>query len=73
MREQRKPGEPIYRRRHMVGLASAVGLPLILVQLYKIYVGPLSFGTQLAAGILLSVATGLVLYFMYRSSAQNQP
>lgn len=73
MREHRKSGEPIYQRRHMVGLALAVGLPLTLVQLYKTYVGPLSFGAQLAAGILLSVATGLVLYLTSRSSAQNQP
>ena len=69
----RKPGEPIYQRRHMVGLTLAVGLPLILLQLYKIYVGPVSFGVQLVVGFVLSVATGLALYFTYRSSAQNQP
>lgn len=57
----------------MIGLALAVGLPLVLLQLYKIYVGPISFGIQLIVGFVMSVATGLVLYLTYRSSAQNQP
>ena len=70
---QRKPGEPIYLRRHMVALALAVGLPIVLLQLYKIYVGPVSFGAQMGFGILISVLAGIVLYFTYRYSAQNQP
>lgn len=57
----------------MIGLALAVGLPLVLLQLYKIYVGPISFGIQLIVGFVMSVAAGLVLYLTYRSSAQNQP
>lgn len=57
----------------MVGLALAVGLPIVLLQLYKIYVGPISFGTQLAVGFVISVCTGIALYLTYRSSAQNQP
>ncbi len=69
----RKPGEPIYLRRHMIGLALAVGLPLILLQLYKIFVGPISFEIQLAAGVAISILAGLMLYRTYRSSAQNQP
>jgi hypothetical protein len=69
----RKPGEPIYQRRHMGALALAVGLPLVLLQLYKLYVGPLSFGAQLVAGLVISVAAGLALYFTYRSSARNEP
>jgi len=69
----RKPGEPIYLRRHMVALALAVGLPVVLLQLYKIYVGPVSFEAQMGFGILVSVLAGIVLYFTYRSSAQNQP
>jgi hypothetical protein len=72
-RGQRRPGEPIYLRRHMVGLALAVGLPLVLLQLYKIYIGPLDFGTQLLVIFLISIGGGLVLYLTYRSSAQNQP
>ncbi len=70
---QRKPGEPIYLRRHMVALALAVVLPIVLLQLYKIYVGPVSFGAQMGFGILISVLAGIVLYFTYRYSAQNQP
>lgn len=69
----RKPGEPIYQRRHMAGLALAVGLPLVLLQLYKTYVGPIGFGTQLVVGFVISVAAGLALYLTYRSSAQNEP
>ncbi|MBI3357813.1 MAG: hypothetical protein HY038_13780 [Nitrospirae bacterium] len=73
MRDARKPGEPIYLRRHMVSLALAIVLPLILLQLYKVYVGPISFGTQLAVGLAFSVLAGIALYLTYRSSAQNQP
>ena len=69
----RKPGEPIYLRRHMVALALAVGVPIVLLQLYKIYVGPIAFTVQMGFVILVSVLAGLGLYRMYRSSAQNQP
>ncbi|WP_455244437.1 hypothetical protein [Petrachloros mirabilis] len=56
----------------MVALALAIGLPVVALQLYKIYVGPVSFGAQLVFGVLVSVVAGIVLYFIYRSSAQNQ-
>ncbi len=69
----RKPGEPIYLRRHMIALVLAVIVPLIILQLYKIYVGPLSLDFQLGAGLVLSVVLGLVLHLVYRSSAKNQP
>ncbi|GKS65326.1 hypothetical protein YTPLAS72_26300 [Nitrospira sp.] len=69
----RKPGEPIYLRRHLLALILAVGLPVVLLQLYKIYVGPISFDAQLGFGILVSILAGLILYYTYRSSAQNQP
>ena len=69
----RKPGEPIYLRRHMIALALAAGLPIVLLQLYKIYVGPVSFDAQMGFGILVSILAGLILYYSYRSSAQNQP
>ncbi|MGQ0667673.1 MAG: hypothetical protein ACT4O4_11635 [Nitrospiraceae bacterium] len=57
----------------MIALALAVGLPLGLLQLYKIYVGPVGFGTQLVIGFVLSVFTGIALILAYRSSARNQP
>lgn len=69
----RKPGEPIYLRRHVISLALAVVFPLILVQLYEIYVGPLSFDFQLGVALLLSVILGLALHLAYRSSARNEP
>jgi hypothetical protein len=57
----------------MISLALAVGLPLVLLQLYKIYIGPIDFGTQLLVAILTAVFTGVLLYLTYRSSAKNQP
>jgi multisubunit Na+/H+ antiporter MnhF subunit len=57
----------------MIALALAVGLPIVLLQLYKIYVGPVSFDAQMGFGILVSILAGIVLYYTYRSSAQNQP
>lgn len=57
----------------MVALALAVGLPILLLQLYKIYVGPIGFGVQMLIGVVISILAGIVLYFAYRSSAQNQP
>jgi len=68
----RKTGEPIYLRRHMIALALAVGLPIILLQFCKIYVGPISFAVQMGFGVLISIFAGVVLYLTHRSSAQNQ-
>lgn len=68
----RKPGEPIYLRRHIIALALAVVLPIIALQFYKIFVGPISFGTQMGFGVIVSVLAGVILYLTYRSSAQNQ-
>jgi len=56
-----------------VALALAVGLPIVLLQLYKIYVGPVSFVAQMGFGVIVSVLAGIILYYCYRSSAQNQP
>lgn len=72
MKWTRKPGEPIYLRRHLMSLALAVGLPVVLLQLYKVYVGPVSFEAQMGFGILVSILAGIILYYTYRSSAQNQ-
>ena len=72
-RGMRKPGEPIYLRRHVIALALAVGLPIIALQIYKIYVGPLHFIVQIGLAAFASVVAGLWLYVSYRSSAQNEP
>jgi len=56
-----------------VSLVLAVGLPLGLLQLYKHYVGPISFGVQMGIGVIVSVLAGLVLYLVYHSSSRNQP
>jgi hypothetical protein len=50
-----------------------VGLPVVLLQLYKIYIGPVSFDAQIGFGLLVSILAGLILTRAYRSSAQNEP
>jgi hypothetical protein len=72
-RETRKPGEPIYLRSHMIALVLAVGLPIIALQIYKSYVGPISFGMQLGFVLVVSILSGSILYFIFRSSSRNQP
>jgi len=73
MKWTRKPGEPIYLRRHMVGLGLAICLPIVLLQLYKIFVGPISFSLQLTIAIIVSIFAGIRLYLLYHSSARNEP
>ena len=70
---KRKPGEPIYLNRHMLGLALAVVAPILLPLLYHRYVGPLSFDTLFIAGLIIALIGSIALYFTYRSSAQNEP
>jgi hypothetical protein len=72
-RAGRRPGEPIYLKRHILGLALAVVFPIILPLLYHHYIGPLSFITQLVAALIIGLIGGLLLYFTYRASAQNEP
>ena len=56
----------------MIALTLAVILPIIVLQLYKIYVGHISFAVQMGSAVVISVFAGLGLYFAYRSSARNQ-
>ncbi|HEY7129730.1 MAG TPA: hypothetical protein VH332_08665 [Nitrospira sp.] len=56
----------------MVALTLAVILPIIALQLYKIYIGRISFGVQMGLAVVIAVCAGLALYFAYRSSARNQ-
>jgi hypothetical protein len=70
---KRKPGEPIYLKRHMVGLTLAVISPILLPLLYDRYIGPLSFTTRFIAALIIAVGGAIALYFSFRSSAQNEP
>lgn len=70
---RRKPGEPIYLKRHMLGLTLAVVSPIVLPFLYHRYIAPLSFDTLFFAGLIIALIGGIALYFTYRSSAQNEP
>ena len=57
----------------MVGLALAVISPILLPLLYDQYITPLSFTTRFIAALIIAVGGAIVLYFTYRSSAQNEP
>ena len=70
---KRKPGEPIYLKRHMLGLALAVIAPILLPLLYHRYIAPISFATVFIASLLIALIGSIALYFAYRSSAQNEP
>ena len=70
---RRKPGEPIYLKRHILGLAVAVVAPILLPLLYHRYIAPLSFTTIYVASLIIAVIGSIALYFIYRSSAQNEP
>ena len=70
---RRKPGEPIYLKRHMLGLALAVASSILLPLLYHRYIAPLSFTTILIASLIISLIGSIALYFTYRSSAQSEP
>ncbi len=56
-----------------MGLVLSVDLPLVLLQLYKIYVGPISFDLQMGTNAIVSVIASTVLYLTFRSSARNAP
>jgi uncharacterized membrane protein YeaQ/YmgE (transglycosylase-associated protein family) len=70
---RRKHGEPIYLKRHILGLAVAVIAPILLPLLYHRYIAPLSFSTIFIASLIIALIGSIALYFAYRSSAQNEP
>ena len=70
---RRKPGEPIYLKRHMIGLTVAVIAPILLPLLYHRYIAPLSFSTIFIASLIIALIGSIALYFAFRSSAQNEP
>ncbi|MCI0428627.1 MAG: hypothetical protein L0Z46_11480 [Nitrospiraceae bacterium] len=70
---KRKSGEPIYLKRHILGLALAVVSPILLPLLYHRYIEPLSFATLFTASLIIALIGSIALYFIYRASAQNEP
>jgi len=70
---KRKQGEPIYLKRHMLGLALAVVSPILLPLLYHRYIEPLSFAALLISSLIIALTGSIALYLTYRSSAQNEP
>ncbi|MEI8013305.1 MAG: hypothetical protein WCH20_00565 [Nitrospira sp.] len=70
---RRKPGEPIYLKHHMLGLALAVASSILLPLLYHRFIDPLSFTTIFTASLIIALIGSIALYFTYRASAQNEP
>ena len=70
---RRKPGEPIYLKRHILGLVAAVVAPILLPLLYHRYIAPLSFSTIFAASLIIALIGSIALYLTYRSSAESEP
>ena len=52
---KRKPGEPIYLKRHILGLTLAVIAPILLPLLYHRYIAPVSFATVFIASLLIAL------------------
>lgn len=73
MKFTRKPGEPIYLRKHMVALVLALLATIVLPRLYEVFVAPLSFTGRFLSGMVIAVGAGIGLYFLFRSSAENEP
>jgi hypothetical protein len=73
MKFTRKPGEPIYLRKHLLALVLAVLATIVLPRLYEVLVSPLSFTGRFLSGMVIAVVAGIGLYFLFRSSAENQP
>ena len=70
---RRKPGEPIYLKGHILGLAVAVAAPILLPLLYHRYIAPLSFDVLFFVGMTIALIGSIALYFTYRASAQSEP
>ena len=72
-RGMRKPGEPIYLRRHIVRSPSQWAYRLSCCSSIRSTWGRSASVCRSGFVILVSVLAGVGLYLTYRSSAQNQP
>ncbi len=69
----RKPGEPIYLRKHLIALIVAVIGTVALPSLYELLIGPLSPEARLVSVVVLAAGAGVGLYVMFRDTATNEP
>ncbi len=69
----RKPGEPIYLRKHLLALVLTVIGTVALPSLYEWLIGPLSPEVLLLSVVLLAAGLGGGLYVMFRDTATNEP
>lgn len=69
----RKPGEPIYFRKHLLALALTVVATVAVPYAYELTVAPLSLEERYLFGIAIALVGGLVLLAMFRASAVNEP
>ena len=69
----RKPGEPIYLRKHVLAVAAAILATVVLPRLYELVAGPMSLEARFVSGMVLAIAAGVALYYLFRASAKNEP
>lgn len=69
----RKPGEPIYLRKHMLALFLTVVATVALPRIYELMAGPLSFEARWLSGMVIAVVGAMGLYVLFRGTAANEP
>lgn len=69
----RKPGEPIYLRKHVLAVSVAILATVVLPRVYELVAGPMSLEARLLSGVAIAVAAGVALYLLFRGSAANEP
>ncbi|MFO0775680.1 MAG: hypothetical protein U0172_13550 [Nitrospiraceae bacterium] len=69
----RKPGEPIYLRKHLLALLLTVVATVTVPSVYELAVAPLSMEARYLFALAIGVVGGVVLLGLFRESAKNEP
>lgn len=69
----RKPGEPIYLRKHLLALALTVVASVTVPYAYELLMGPLSLEGRYLFGMAIAVLGAAVLLAIFRRTAVNEP
>ena len=69
----RKPGEPIYLRKHVLAVTVAILATVVLPRVYELVAGPMSLEARFLSGVAIAGAAGVALYRLFRGSAANEP
>ncbi len=68
----RKPGEPIYLRKHLLALVATVVATVAVPRLYEMAVGPLTLEGQFLFGLVVAVLGGVGLTVVFRPTSENE-